>query len=42
MLPLYAAMTRIDRRLLLASDGLGASLFDTFRRVYLPLSTARA
>jgi putative spermidine/putrescine transport system permease protein len=38
ILPLYAAMTRIDRRLLLASDGLGASLFDTFRRVYLPLS----
>ncbi len=38
ILPLYAAMTRIDRRLLLASDGLGASLFDTFRRIYLPLS----
>lgn len=38
ILPLYAAMTRIDRRLLLASDGLGASLLDTFRRVYLPLS----
>lgn len=38
ILPLYAAMTRIDRRLLMASDGLGASLFDTFRRIYLPLS----
>lgn len=38
ILPLYAAMTRIDRRLLLASDGLGASLLDTFRRIYLPLS----
>lgn len=38
ILPLYAAMVRIDRRLLLASDGLGATLFDTFRHVYLPLS----
>jgi ABC-type spermidine/putrescine transport system permease subunit I len=38
ILPLYAAMDRIDPRLLLASDGLGASLFDTFRRVYFPLS----
>ncbi len=38
ILPLYAAMVRIDRRLLLASDGLGANLFDTFRHVYLPLS----
>lgn len=37
ILPLYGAMVRIDRRLLLASDGLGARLFDTFRRVYLPL-----
>lgn len=38
VLPLYAAMARIDRRLLLASDGLGAGLIDTFRRVYLPLA----
>ena len=38
ILPLYAAMTRIDRRLLLASDGLGAGLLDTFWRVYLPLA----
>jgi ABC-type spermidine/putrescine transport system permease subunit I len=38
ILPLYAAMSRIDPRLLLASDGLGASLFDTFRRIYFPLS----
>jgi putative spermidine/putrescine transport system permease protein len=38
ILPLYAAMARIDRRLLLASDGLGAGLFDTFRRIYLPLT----
>jgi putative spermidine/putrescine transport system permease protein len=37
ILPLYSAMNRIDRRLLIASDGLGASLVDTFRRVYLPL-----
>lgn len=38
VLPMYAAMVRIDRRLLLASDGLGARLSDTFLRVYLPLS----
>jgi putative spermidine/putrescine transport system permease protein len=37
ILPLYAAMSRIDHRLLLASDGLGASLADTFRHVYFPL-----
>jgi ABC-type spermidine/putrescine transport system permease subunit I len=38
VLPLYSAMSRIDRRLLLASDGLGASPLATFWRVYLPLS----
>ena len=38
VIPLYAAITRIDRRLLLASDGLGASPLFTFRKVYLPLS----
>ncbi len=38
VLPLYAAMSRIDHRLLLASDGLGASLLDTFRHVYFPLA----
>jgi putative spermidine/putrescine transport system permease protein len=38
VLPLFSAMNRIDRRLLQASDGLGAAPFDTFRRVYLPLS----
>ena len=37
ILPLYSAMKRIDSRLLMASDGLGAGLLDTFRRVYLPL-----
>lgn len=38
IVPIYTVMARIDRRLLLASDGLGASIFDTFRRVYLPLT----
>jgi putative spermidine/putrescine transport system permease protein len=38
IMPLYAAMTRIDQRLLLASDGLGAGLLDTFFRVYFPLA----
>ena len=37
ILPLYGAMIRIDRRLLLASDGLGAGLMATFRRIYFPL-----
>ncbi len=37
VLPIYAALVRIDQRLLLASDGLGASPWRTFRRVYLPL-----
>lgn len=37
VLPIYAALLRIDQRLLLASDGLGASPWTTFRRVYLPL-----
>jgi putative spermidine/putrescine transport system permease protein len=37
VLPLYATMSAIDRRLIQASDGLGAGLFDTFRRVYFPL-----
>jgi putative spermidine/putrescine transport system permease protein len=38
VLPIYAAMIRIDPRLLQASDGLGASPITTFARVYLPLS----
>lgn len=38
ILPIYANMLRIDSHLLLASDGLGASPWRTFRRVYLPLS----
>lgn len=40
ILPIYAAMLKVDQRLLLASDGLGASGPQTFWRVYLPL-TAR-
>ena len=38
VLPIYAALSRIDPALLLASDGLGASGMTTFRRVLLPLS----
>lgn len=38
VLPIYTVMSRIDDRLLQASDGLGASLAQTFVRVYLPLS----
>ena len=37
IIPLYGSMSRIDGRLMLASDGLGAGLMDTFFRVYLPL-----
>lgn len=40
VLPIYAAMVKIDGRLLLASDGLGASGLQTFVRIYLPLTTA--
>jgi putative spermidine/putrescine transport system permease protein len=40
VLPIYSAMLKVDRRLLQASDGLGASGVQTFLRVYLPL-TAR-
>jgi putative spermidine/putrescine transport system permease protein len=38
ILPIYAAMISLDRRLLLASEGLGASPVTTFLRVYLPLT----
>ncbi len=38
LLPIYSAMRNVDSRLLLASDGLGASPFQTFARVYLPLT----
>ena len=38
VLPIYAALSRIDPTLLRASGGLGASRATTFRRVLLPLS----
>lgn len=38
VLPIYAALVRIDPSLLRASEGLGASGLTTFRRVLLPLS----
>lgn len=38
ILPLYASLDRIDQNLLEAGRDLGASSFDTFRRVTLPLS----
>ncbi|MBN9074218.1 MAG: ABC transporter permease [Rhizobiales bacterium] len=38
ILPIYASMLKVDRRLLLASDGLGASSRTTFLRVFLPLT----
>ena len=38
VLPIYAALVRIDPALLRASDGLGASWLTTFGRILLPLS----
>ncbi|GIL38185.1 ABC transporter permease [Roseiterribacter gracilis] len=38
VLPLYAQLERLDRRLLEASRDLGASAWTTFRRVMLPLT----
>lgn len=38
ILPLYASMRTVDRRLLLAARSLGASPATAFRKVYLPLS----
>ena len=38
VLPIYAALIKIDPALLKASEGLGASFATTFRRVLLPLS----
>ena len=38
ILPCYAAMLKVDDRLLKASEGLGASRLTTFWRVYLPLT----
>jgi len=39
VLPIYAALVKIDPALLRASEGLGASGFATFRRVLLPLAS---
>jgi ABC-type spermidine/putrescine transport system permease subunit I len=36
--PIYSAMLRVDRDLLLAAEGLGASDWAVFRRVFLPLT----
>lgn len=38
VVPLYSALETIDHRLLEASSDLGASHFETFRRITLPLS----
>lgn len=38
VLPIYAALVRIDPALLRASEGLGANWLTTFQRVLLPLS----
>jgi len=38
VLPIYAAMRRVDPDLLQAAEGLGAGTFRIFRRVFLPLS----
>src|SRR5215470_5581004 len=38
VLPIYAAMRRVDPDLLQAAEGLGAGSFRIFRRVFLPLS----
>ncbi|MHA6642742.1 ABC transporter permease [Mesorhizobium sp. A623] len=38
VLPLFATMTRIDRRLMSAAESLGASSSTTFTRVFFPLT----
>jgi len=38
VMPLYAVITNIDRRLILASSGLGAGPLTSFFRIWLPLS----
>lgn len=38
VLPMYARLSQIDRRLMNAAQGLGASRFDAFWRVYFPMS----
>lgn len=39
LLPIYSSMRTVDRRLLMASDGLGASPLQTFFKIYLPLTS---
>ena len=36
--PLYAVMKRMDRGLLAAAEGMGASGWQVFRRIYFPLT----
>lgn len=36
--PIYSAMLRVDHDLMLAAEGLGASSWSVFRRVFLPLT----
>ena len=38
ILPIYGAMKRIDMALVLAAEGMGASGWQVFRRIYLPLT----
>lgn len=38
LLPIYTSMRTVDDRLMLASEGLGASPWTSFRRIYLPLT----
>jgi ABC-type spermidine/putrescine transport system permease subunit I len=38
VLPIYAAMRRVDPDLIQAAEGLGAGSFRIFRRIFLPLS----
>jgi putative spermidine/putrescine transport system permease protein len=38
ILPIYSSILKVDRRILRASDGLGASQLQTFCNVYLPLT----
>jgi len=38
VLPMYSVMSRIDKNLLRAADNLGAGPFQSFRKIFLPLS----
>lgn len=38
VLPIYSSMLKVDRRLIQASNGLGATNLQTFWKVYLPLT----